>query len=108
MTEPKIRVVCSHCAAVLNLTANSTKPKFTCAKCGETTTKQLGIALARNTAPAQPSPELKSMSNDLKSIRIIVGIFGAVAGLFLMSWGGAFNACSHHEPPRPTVHEYQP
>ena len=49
MTNDKRPVVCSHCATRLTIPADSTRKQFKCVKCGERTTIQLGVALAKNT-----------------------------------------------------------
>jgi predicted RNA-binding Zn-ribbon protein involved in translation (DUF1610 family) len=58
MTDDKLRVLCSQCATRLTVAAESTRKEFTCVKCGERTTRQLGATL-RTTADA--SGEVKGL-----------------------------------------------
>jgi hypothetical protein len=77
--------------------ADSTRKQFKCAKCGERTTIQLGAALAQNTT-ADDSEQV----NELKTIRIMLGLIGAVFGLVLMA-GSVYQlgGCSHSQSPPP-------
>lgn len=57
MNDDRLVVLCSHCAARLELPVDGPANLFECDECGERTTKKLGVALAKNSATDRVATE---------------------------------------------------
>ncbi|GFG80335.1 zinc ribbon domain-containing protein [Mycobacterium paragordonae] len=86
MTDDKRIVLCSHCAAKLRVPADGTQKRFKCAKCGEHTTIQLGLALANNATAKDPDDSVvSSMAMELGGSKKRVVIASVIALIVLVT-----------------------